>query len=201
MRVANAPLLAATAVALSQSTSAIKLDHLAVADVMAIITAANPSNKAFASADVSAAANSIAIAAHGLLTGTKATLTTDDTLPGGLAVLTDYYVINFTTGSIKLATSQANALAGTPIDITNAGTGNHVVVITTTIAGTVTLQKNDEPADETAVWKDIAAGTAFTGTITLNWPLVDIGYRELRAVVAVTSGTVTAAVRVNAKGV
>lgn len=201
MRPANYQLIAATAVALSQTTAALGMDHLVLADVTASVTAANPANKNFTSADVDDTDDTITIAAHGLLTGTKATLTTDDALPGGLAAVTDYYVINAGANVIKLATSQANALAGTAIDITDVGSGNHVLVITTTIAGSVKLQKNNEPEDATAIWHDVASSsTNFTGTGTLNWALADIGYRELRAVVTVTSGTVTVAIRANAKG-
>ena len=46
------------------------------------------------------------------------------TQPGGVTPTTDYYVINTTSTTIKLATSSANALAGTAIDITSAGSGN-----------------------------------------------------------------------------
>jgi len=45
------------------------------------------------------------------------------TLPGGLALLTNYYVIVVDESSFKLATSQVNALAGTAIDVTSAGSG------------------------------------------------------------------------------
>lgn len=44
------------------------------------------------------------------------------TLPAPLVAGTTYYVIKLTASTIKLATSLANALAGTAIDITTAGT-------------------------------------------------------------------------------
>jgi len=49
------------------------------------------------------------------------------TLPGGLAESTDYYYIPLTTTTFSLATTLANARAGTAIDITSAGTGTHTV--------------------------------------------------------------------------
>jgi hypothetical protein len=58
-------------------------------------------------------------------TGTLVHTSTSDTLPAGLAVDTDYYVIYVTATTIKLATSMANAIAGTAIDITDTGTGTH----------------------------------------------------------------------------
>lgn len=62
-----------------------------------------------------------------ILTGTRVRLTTTTTLPAGLALATDYYVIKVTDSTFKLATSYANAVAGTQIDITDAGTGTHTI--------------------------------------------------------------------------
>lgn len=51
--------------------------------------------------------------------------TTTSVLPGGLAASTNYWVISTGASTMKLATSEANALAGTPVvDITSAGTGS-----------------------------------------------------------------------------
>ena len=49
------------------------------------------------------------------------------TLPAGLSAATDYYVIKLTDTTCKLATSRANAVAGTPINITSTGTGTHTI--------------------------------------------------------------------------
>jgi len=62
-----------------------------------------------------------------ILTGTRVRLTTTTTLPAGLALATDYYVIRVSDSTFKLATSYANAIAGTAINITDAGTGTHTV--------------------------------------------------------------------------
>lgn len=62
-----------------------------------------------------------------VLTGTKVRLTTTTTLPAGLATATDYYVIVVDENTFKLATTYAKAVAGTQIDITDAGTGDHTV--------------------------------------------------------------------------
>lgn len=62
-----------------------------------------------------------------LLTGTRVRLTTTTTLPGGLATATDYYFIRMSDTTFELATSYANAIAGTQINITDAGTGTHTV--------------------------------------------------------------------------
>lgn len=54
---------------------------------------------------------------------TRVRFTTTVTLPTGLVAGTDYYVIYWTEGECKLASSYANAVAGTAISIT-AGTGS-----------------------------------------------------------------------------
>jgi len=62
-----------------------------------------------------------------ILTGTRVQLTTTTTLPAGLALATNYYVIRVTDSTFKLATTYANAVAGTAINITDAGTGTHTM--------------------------------------------------------------------------
>lgn len=49
------------------------------------------------------------------------------TLPAGLSAATNYFVIKLTDTTCKLATTYANAVAATPIDITSAGTGTHTI--------------------------------------------------------------------------
>jgi hypothetical protein len=62
-----------------------------------------------------------------ILTGTRVRLTTTTTLPAGLALATDYYFIKLSDTTFKLATSYANAIAGTAINITSTGTGTHTM--------------------------------------------------------------------------
>jgi len=62
-----------------------------------------------------------------LLTGTRVRLTTTTTLPAPLATATDYYLIKVDDLTFKLATTYANAIAGTQINITDAGTGTHTL--------------------------------------------------------------------------
>jgi hypothetical protein len=52
---------------------------------------------------------------------------TTGTLPDGLAPDTVFYAVSDTETSIKVATTRANALAGTAIDILDGGTGVHTV--------------------------------------------------------------------------
>ena len=56
-------------------------------------------------------------------------VSTDGTLPTGLSAGVDYYYMPVTVTSGRLATSYANALAGTQIDITGAGSGTHTLTL------------------------------------------------------------------------
>lgn len=62
-----------------------------------------------------------------LLPYTRCQLTTTTTLPAGLSLATDYYVIKVTDLTCKFATSYANAVAGTAVNITSTGTGTHTI--------------------------------------------------------------------------
>lgn len=60
-------------------------------------------------------------------TGDLVRLTTTGTLPTGLSLSTDYYVIRESDTSIKLATGQADSYMGNVVDITGAGAGTHTI--------------------------------------------------------------------------
>lgn len=56
-------------------------------------------------------------------TGTQVSVATGGTLPGGLAAGVTYYAIRVDATHVQLAASYADAMAGIPVDITSAGTG------------------------------------------------------------------------------
>lgn len=69
--------------------------------------------------------------AHGFVTGDGPfQYTTSGTLPAGMALATNYWIIKLTADTYKLATSLENALLGTPLNITSDGTGTHTLVDT-----------------------------------------------------------------------
>jgi hypothetical protein len=74
-----------------------------------------------------APSNNITCAGHGYATGDSVKCTTTDTLPAGLSTGTEYFVIYGDPNTFQLATTYQNALDGTEIDITDAGTGTHSV--------------------------------------------------------------------------
>ncbi len=66
----------------------------------------------------------ITSSAHGLVNGNIVVLTTTTTLPAGLALATNYYVIEKTTNTFKL-TIQSGTEGGPAVDVTDTGTGTH----------------------------------------------------------------------------
>jgi hypothetical protein len=73
--------------------------------------------------------NELDLTSHAYKTGDGPfTLTTAGTLPTGLELLTHYWIIYVNSGSIKLATSRANALAGTAVTFSDAGASTHTIV-------------------------------------------------------------------------
>ena len=61
--------------------------------------------------------------------GTKVRFTTTTTLPTGLALATDYWLVRVSATTARVATSYANYVAGTVIAFTDAGTGTHTLTI------------------------------------------------------------------------
>jgi hypothetical protein len=75
-------------------------------------------------------------AAHGFKTGDRVRLTTSAAdLPNGYAIDTTYYVIYVSANTFKLASSDANATAGTAVAISDDGTGTHTITGYENISG------------------------------------------------------------------
>lgn len=69
----------------------------------------------------------ITCSSHGYVDGESVEVSSDTTLPSGLSASTEYYIIYVDANSFKLATRYAYAMAGTAINILDAGTGTHSV--------------------------------------------------------------------------
>lgn len=80
------------------------------------------------SASISTTTDIFTLAAHGLKTGDVTSVVTSNTLPtlstGIMTATTAYYVIKITDSTFQLATSYANAVAGTYVNVTGVGVGN-----------------------------------------------------------------------------
>ncbi len=86
-------------------------------------------SKTMTVASTSAGVETLTITGHGLTTGEGPILFTNSGggLPGGISAGTKYWAIVVDANTIALATSRANALANTRVDITSSGTGTHTL--------------------------------------------------------------------------
>lgn len=84
-----------------------------------------------------------------LTTGMPIIFTSTTAVPAGLTSGTVYYAIVLSSTTIKVATSVANAEAGTAVDITSQGTGTHTIT-----SGAHTLGRYYTVADNDEIWLD-----------------------------------------------
>lgn len=110
-------------------------------------------------------------------TGTPVVVTTTGTLPAGLSADTVYYVINVSSTTMKLATTAANATAGTAVDITSTGSGTHTIHLCYTVGDNdeiyltgrygelCYLWNTDYPSDAKADFLKIPSGAAANSAI------------------------------------
>lgn len=124
----------------------------------------------------------LAIAGHGQVTGAGPFyIASSDTIPAGATALTPYWLIVLDAGSVQLASSPANAAAGTAITLTSAGSGT--ITLTKLISITSVDDAADEftkvahgVADETKVRIEAGAGGVLPAplvTATDYWAIVD----------------------------
>ncbi len=99
--------------------------------------------QSFVAADVTVnPANTITIVAHGFNTGLKVALAGTN-LPTGLSA-TNYWVIVIDDDTISLASSLANAQAGTAVHITGAGTTSDATLTPASLSQVVKLQQSND---------------------------------------------------------
>jgi hypothetical protein len=140
--------------------------------------------------------NAVLSTGHTMATGLKVRLTTATTLPAGLALATDYYIIAVDADHVKFATSLANALAGTAVDITDTGTGTHTITAEA-LSASVKLQASVD--GET--WEDVAStSTNITADSSVIWNIADAYYPYVRQALTLTGGQITLATRAYSKG-
>lgn len=87
----------------------------------------------FDASAVNASTDQITITANkNVYTGKAVVLSTTSSAPGGLTAGSTYYIVVVDSTHIQLATSLANAIAGTVINITTQGAGTHTLTFTGT---------------------------------------------------------------------
>lgn len=126
------------------------------------------------------------ITSHGYYTGLKVAATSSGTLPAGLSA-TNYYVIKVSANTFKLATSAANALAGTAVDITDTGTGTHTLTPAAISGASYKVQVSPDDS----LWFDLASVTNnVTATADFMHEKVDPMFNFVRVVWAMTAGQI-----------
>jgi len=90
------------------------------------------STYSIAAASVNTTTDKLTRTAHGFKTGNKITYTLESgaTAIGGLTAGSSYFIIRSSADEFQLATTLANAILGTAIDLTSQGSGNHVITQT-----------------------------------------------------------------------
>lgn len=160
-----------------------------------VTTAATPLVGGLA-AELDVDANTITIPTHGLVTGVKGQLTTTGTLPTGLSLATDYFVIKVDASTIKFATSLANAVAGTAVNITADGTASAVHTFTSTTSTSNVLKLmagNDGTNFEDISGKTVTIST--TSGATTVWDLgTTVRYRYVKVLFTPSAGQIAVSV-------
>lgn len=94
----------------------------------------------FSDSDVNTGSDVITISTHGYVNGIKGQLTSSGTLPAGLSLATDYFIIKTGTNTLKLAVSYQDSISGIAVDITSAmGGGTHTFTPSSATSITVPL--------------------------------------------------------------
>lgn len=110
---------------------------------------------------------------HGFVTGQRVTFLSSGN-PGGLSNNAIYYVIVESANSLKLANSAANALAGTAINLTSPGVGQHHISSTFFLAEGQYIHQQDAASgndNNNASWREATFGpysASSGGTYSIN---------------------------------
>jgi len=204
MRVYNKSAYDSATFAYTSNGTAMSLESIFGFSVQAQWVVTTASNAVLASAtDVVHGSETFLKTAHGFYTGLKVALTTSGVLPTGLSA-TDYYVIRVTAATFQIASSQANAAAGTAVTFSDNGTGNQTFTPAALGTCTVKLQAtNDNPSDAsvTTVWTDLASPQTVTATGNYLWNVADCFYSYVRITGTTNAGQVVMSAKLNAKGV
>jgi hypothetical protein len=110
---------------------------------------------------VTTGTDALTINNHPFDVGERVYIASTATLPGGLSALVQYFIIDTDVNTIKLATTKANAIAGTAIDITSTGSGTitveHTKYLEATGNGLLTIDGSAVVADNRILIKNQTA--------------------------------------------
>ncbi len=136
--------------------------------------------------------------AHGYPTGTKGQLTTTGTLPSGLSLATDYWIIAVDADNVKFAANLADAEAGTAIDILGQGTDG--AVHTFTPVALSSGQMRHMKSNDGVSWANIASPTALTADGVLTLDQSPYNYKYWKVGLSCSDGSVSGVCKVFVKG-
>lgn len=161
-----------------------------------------PAAKAFASAtDIDITTEYITEVAHGFSTGLIGQMTTSATLPTGLSLATDYFIIVIDDDTYQLAASLSDALAGTAINITAIGSGDQTFTPTPLAGASIKLEgsaKEIPTSDDD--WDLIPdSEVSITTTDKESWNVASAEYHNLRYVITMDSGQIDITADLNVK--
>lgn len=132
--------------------------------------------------------NSATIPSHGYITGTKVAATTTGSLPTGLSA-TNYWIVKVDANTVQFATSLANAVAGTVVNLTGEGSGVHTLTPAAAGSNVCKLQSSNDNTN----WTDVSGKTVTISTSsgTTQWDIDRPSYRYLRVLYTPSAGQIS----------
>ena len=194
-RVTNVTTVTTTSAITTENSTPIFVGRAKTIGIQCVIDVNTPGAKSFATSDVNTTTDLITEATHGYVTGLKGQFTTTGTLPAGLSLATDYFVVAATASTYGAATSLVNAQAGTKVDLTDVGSGTHTFTPTSLAGATVTLQKSndyDPEVSSSGTWDAVEAATAITADGDVWISDIDPEYLYMRLSYTLTAGSLSA---------
>lgn len=157
------------------------------------ITVDTNANAAFTSAAVSTINSTITLTAHGFKTGLKVQFTTSGSLPTGLVTSTNYFIIAVDANTISLGSSLVNALAGTKITLSAAGSGSSSCNPVALAGATIQMQWSLDQV----TWIPISTATAISASAVFSYTQDRPAFRYVQPIFTLTAGSLTVATLAN----
>lgn len=136
--------------------------------------------------------------AHGFLTGLALQVSNSGgALPTGLAGVTTYYVIRIDANTFKLATTLANAQAGTNLTVSSNGTGTQTATPVALSAGAVSLVGSLDGVTYVTI---ASSSQNVTATANFMWNVANPFYQWVQVAYTLTAGQFTSVQTACVKG-
>lgn len=186
-----------TEIVTTDYSDAVNISGCSVYSVQAVVDVDTPGVETCPEADVDVAGSSFEVVGHGYTTGLKVGIASDGTLPAPLTA-TDFFVIVVDADNFQLATSLANALAGTEVTLSDNGSAASTTTFTpASIAGAnVKLQKSNDGTN----WTDVASATNITADAAIWLEAIDPSAKFIRIAYTLTAGRLSATNYIVGKG-